>query len=193
MRRLFACAAWGAVALAPVAAGAVPTTVVTQTSAPVQIQSCSAVIAAASTTPTFYQVSSASTDTVRPNEVGGTSYSGSLPAQTADSGVSAPWPGGTNLYATAQSVNHSSKTVNAVVYEFNVLRAGSSKPAEVFYGPQTGNFSQNIVISPPGIGTSSPWGVSAWQTHISRLVCFVAYVRFKDGTDWTSPLAAVLP
>lgn len=192
MKRLFACAAWGAVALAPVAASALPTTVVTQTAAPVQIQSCSAIIAAASTTPAFYQVSSAPVGAVRSNTVAGTAYYGNQP-ETTDSGVSAPWPGGTNLYATAQSVNQSNKTVDAVVYEFNVLRAGSSKPAEVFYGPQTGNFSRNIVIPPPGIGMSSPWGTALWQTHVSRLVCFVAYVRFKDGTEWTSPLAVVIP
>lgn len=190
MKRLLACAAWGAVALAPLAAGAVPTTVITQSVAPIQIQSCSAVVLAASTTPTFSQPSSGSTGPTAQMYGGRIVSYGYSGEDVTDSNVTTgAVMGGTRVYATAQSVNHSGKTVSGIVYQFNVLQPRGNNPAAVFYGGRTGSFAQNIVISPPGLGASSPWSTGVVNSRVGPVECFVAYVRFSDGTDWTSPLA----
>ncbi|HEY9179964.1 MAG TPA: hypothetical protein VIO32_04555 [Candidatus Baltobacteraceae bacterium] len=188
MKRLLACAAWGAAALAPVAAAAVPTTVVRQATAPVQIQSCSALVAT-SRTP-YYSQSSGSTGPTAVKDGGRIVYYGYPQSEYTDSGVtSGSVLGGTHVYASAQSVNQSGKTVSGVVYEFNVMKGQSSKPAAVFYGGQSGDFAQNIAISPPGLGLSSPWATGITDSRVGSVVCLIAYVRFRDGTEWTSPLA----
>ncbi len=192
MKRLLACAAWGAVALLPVAAGAVPTTVITQTAAPVQIKSCSATVALSvpgwSNNGASYGQSGSGVAGMSTN---GHSVSyGSGDYSDHEGYLLGPFSGGTDVYATAQSENQSQKIVTGVVYEFNVLKAGSSDPLAIFYGGETGSFGENVVISPASRENPS-WSTSLGETRVGSIACFIAYVRFSDGSDWTSPLAVV--
>src|SRR5579872_1028403 len=193
MKRLLACAAWGAVALVPVAAGAVQTTVITQTAAPVQIESCSIDVTLDVSTPWFNQSSGGSGSAEPAYAYDGRIYANrtSQPAYTdSEVGPDPASVNGSQVYATAQSVNRSAKTVTGVVYEFNVLKGNGKSPIAVFYGGRTGSFGENVVIWPEGHGLPQ-WGTSVGETHIGSVACFIAYVRFSDGSDWTSPMAVL--
>ena len=194
MKRWFACAAWGAVALVPVVAGAVPTTVIKQTAAPVGIQSCSAVLHSGGSPAGYSSGASGASGPVAITYGEHIAYYGSPPSgpySKSEPAGPGPLTAGTQIYATAQSVNRSAKSVAGVVYEFNVMQGPGNMPSTVFYGGQTGSFANDIVISPPGLGTSSPWSTTLANSRVRSIGCFVAYVRFSDGTEWTSPLAIV--
>lgn len=151
----------------PCAAQAIPVNPVTQVGAPVQIESCS----------------------VLRDGTGKINYVG--PAVESDQHV--PMAGmynGTRVYGSAQSINGSGQAVTGVVYQFNVL-GPHAKPIASFYGPLSGVFTQNARIAPLGWGMSSPWTADITQPDVESVSCFVAYVRFSDGSSWLSPMATI--
>ena len=169
----------------PCAAGAVPVNPVTQVGAPVQIESCSAQALNSTAAPAYGHFSTA----VLRDSTGKITYVG--PAVQSDQQIPmAAMYNGTRVYGSARSVNGSGQAVTGVVYQFNVL-GPHAKTIASFYGPLSGVFTQNARITPPGWGMSSPWTADLTQPDVESVSCFVAYVRFSDGTSWLSPMATI--
>lgn len=98
----------------------------------------------------------------------------------------------TRVFAAAHSVNVSHRTISGVVYEFAVSNP-QHQPLSVFYGAREGAFGANASIAPYGEGALSPWSATLTQPNVGYATCFVAYVRYSDGTSWRSALAVTPP
>jgi hypothetical protein len=151
----------------PLLFAALLATPVAQPAAPMQIQSCSAQRQDYTMTP----VGSAFVSGPTMNSAG---QIVSFDPRFTDQPPALPMYGGTHVYGWAQAANRSGKAVSGVVYEFDVLSAG--KAIAAFYGPST---------------QSAPWKIDVTQPKIDAVKCFVAFVRFSDGTSWLSPLATI--
>jgi hypothetical protein len=154
-----------------------------QSASPVQLQLCSASSDNVYSPPTFQQTT---LSTVIDNS-GRITYTGAPVTVRQDVKTLGAYAS-TRVFGTAQSVNRSPKRVNGVVYEFDVNDAKQQRIA-TFYGPRTGEFQPSANITPYGSGVLSPWNTALARYDIGSVTCFVAYVRFADGTSWTSPLA----
>lgn len=171
-------------AAAPCAAQAITATPVTQVGAPVQIESCSAQTADYSSAPEYGHFSTAT----ERDSSGRITYAG--PPAPADQHIPMmSMYAGTHVFGWAQSVNGSGKAVSGVVYQFNVMSQG--KQVASFYGSRTGTFTQNARITPYYTGLYSPWKTDVAQPKIDTVSCFVAFVKFGDGTSWLSPMATI--
>lgn len=162
---------------------AFPVIPVSQPAAPVQLQSCSALTFDSTSAPEYGK----SFATTVSDSSGRIVYTG--PPVLVDQQIPmVPLYAGTSVYASAESVNRSAKTVSAVTYRFDVF-SGAGARAAMLFGSRTGMFAENARITPYGAGLLSPWTASLDQPYVSSVRCLVAQVKFSDGTSWLSPLA----